>query len=534
MAGPWEKYSAQDDSGPWKKYGADKPPLDTSAPVESQSLIQKLLESWKAPGELALQAGTGLAGTVLGGLGGAVQAAAGARDPTATVRNVQQALTFQPRTAAGKELSSLASKPAEWLHSGAEFVGEHTPGGPGIQTLTHAAVEAAPLLLPALRGAPAGAARPGFAPPSISISKPPATTAGRNQATFAKLQPEGFKAMPSEVGGGLGSQLLEAWGGKIKTQQDLSVANAEVAHNIVRKELGIPENEVLDTIALNKVRAKAAIPAKEIQGLGGGRMALKADTIYQREIDSLGAERIALAQKFPKTTDVAEIDNLIEDMQQRAFTPKQIMAKIRSLREEASYNYKRAYYGSAASVGGAEELAQAQRAAAGAMERLLDRRLTEFGRPDLVARMRASREMMAKTYDVETALNETTGTVDGRALAQMRAKGAPLTGGLAQIADMADAFSKVMQKPEVIGGRSHSTILDAAYGVHSALTMEPGAFVKALSFLAGRPAARKLVGSEAVQSRLAGKGPPPPSRLPSTALTYGQLLSAPPQQDQQP
>lgn len=82
------------------------------------------------PLETGLQMGTGLAGTVLGGLAGAGQGLKNLVSPgmpaADRVNQVQNAMTYQPRTGVGNASSRMAGLPFELYAKGTNYLGEKT------------------------------------------------------------------------------------------------------------------------------------------------------------------------------------------------------------------------------------------------------------------------------------------------------------------------------------------------------------------------------------------------------------------------
>ena len=129
----------------------------------------------------------------------------------------------------------------------------------------------------------------------------------------------------------------------------------------------------------------------------------------------------------------------------------------------------------------------------------MEEHLTQIGQPELLQQFREGRQLIAKTYSVEKALNPTTGTIDARKLAAQAAKGKPLSGGLKEAADFAGRFPKAAQTVEQMGSLPQTSPLDwAAAGGISAATANPLLLASALA----RPAARGLTLSPLVQNRL--------------------------------
>lgn len=131
--------------------------------------------------EAALSMATGTAAMPVAGYAGMI----GGKD---TVEKVQNAMTYQPRTEAGKKASAIASYPFEKLGQGARWTGEKVQditGSPLLATVADTTVQAVPALLS--RGRVRRNVDPGANPPGprLGISEeaqaaPAAPKAGRN------------------------------------------------------------------------------------------------------------------------------------------------------------------------------------------------------------------------------------------------------------------------------------------------------------------------------------------------------------------
>jgi hypothetical protein len=119
--------------------------------------------------------------------------------------------------------------------------------------------------------------------------------------------------------------------------------------------------------------------------------------------------------------------------------------------------------------------------------------------PDILKNFRDARELIAKTYSVEKALNRETGTIDAKKLASQLARGKPLSGDLKEAAQFASRFPKAAQTPETMGSLPQTSPLDWAAG--SAISMGTANPLGMLG-VAARPAARAAVLSGPVQNRL--------------------------------
>jgi len=146
------------------------------------------------------------------------------------------------------------------------------------------------------------------------------------------------------------------------------------------------------------------------------------------------------------------------------------------------------------------------KSAADALENTIDAHLTQIGAPaDLLGGFRNARQLIAKTYSVEKALNPTTGTINAQKLAAQLDKGKPLSGGLRTAGEFAQQFPKAAQPVEKMGSLPQLSPLDwVASGAISAGTSNP----LMLASVMARPAMRSLALSPMVQNRLANTAQP--------------------------
>ena len=139
--------------------------------------------------------------------------------------------------------------------------------------------------------------------------------------------------------------------------------------------------------------------------------------------------------------------------------------------------------------------------------------------------MRESRQLIAKTYSVENALNPASGTVDAKMLAGQLAKGKPLSGELKEAASFAAQFPKAAQPIEAMGSLPQLSPLDYLAGGGLAATLGNPL---ALAAIMGRPMARAATLSGPVQNNLVqGQGGRLAELLANPALEQSLYRSAP-------
>lgn len=141
----------------------------------------------------------------------------------------------------------------------------------------------------------------------------------------------------------------------------------------------------------------------------------------------------------------------------------------------------------------------------------------------LVDRFREARKIMAKSYDVESVTNASTGDVSATGLGRLLQRGKPLTGDLKLIADSANSFRRAFQNPAAFGGVEPLSVLDAGAAAIMALHGHPIAAASVLT----RPWLRGRVLTPGYQQRMisdrptAATGPSVPLSALGTPLLPG-------------
>jgi len=341
---------------------------------------------------------------------------------------------------------------------------------------------------------------------------PPVVKPGAKEAHEA-----GFVLMPPMASKhpGIAAKTTAGWAGKLKTQQHMSERNQENVNALVRSEWGLPADTMLDakTFAGMKSTANqayAAIPAAMPTTLADGGFA--------SDIVSIGGRTAQAEKEFPELTNNPEVQTLKQVLAVKgSFSTESGIQMVRQLRFQATQNLK--------SIGSPEkvDLALSQRAAADAIDDLIERNFDYQGKPNLVPQYRQARTLLAQVADVEAATNEATGDVSSIKLAQLQAHGRPFTGNLKTIADTATSFRKVMQSPSRFGGTEEFSTGDiAAIGLGAALH-DPSL----LEYAVGKPLARRAAMSGPVQSRMVREPPAPAAASIGAARALGGAFQQP-------
>lgn len=344
----------------------------------------------------------------------------------------------------------------------------------------------------------------------VSSSLVGAAAGPRVPTTTATVKPgvaaatgAGYVLPPSQARPTLLNQLTEGFSGKIKTGQVASLKNQGVTNGLVRRALGLRPDAPITVDTLRQVRAQAGKAYEAIDKLED----IDTDDSYHRAIAAVGRKYATSMKAFgrgkenPVTQLVARLSSV------SAFSGEEAVNEIGLLREEAEK----------AAANRDKGLASALRQASTAIEDQIDRHLTQ-SQPELVSNFRQARQLIAKTYSVQSALDRGTGDVSAAKLASQLAKDKPLSGELRQVAEVGTAFPKATQLPSKMGSVTHFSPIDTAVmglegasGLTAAIaagnTKAAAAAAAAMAVQASRPAVRAAILSKTGQ-RLATQGAP--------------------------
>ncbi|MFZ4110390.1 MAG: hypothetical protein ACOYKQ_07970 [Polymorphobacter sp.] len=322
-------------------------------------------------------------------------------------------------------------------------------------------------------------------------------------AAITEARQAGYTIPPASANPTLLNRMTEGFAGKISTAQGAAIKNQPVTDALVRKSLGLADDAPLTRETLAGIRQQAGQLYAPVRGLG----AVQADDAFLQTVDDIGARFQSAAKDFPSVVN-KEAASLVESMKVKNFDANSAVDAIQALRENATGNLTPFAKGSEKTLG------KAQKQLADALEAMLERHASANGQADAVQALREARVLIAKTYSVEKALREGTGSVSANKLAQQLAKGKPLSGELKSVATMGQNFPRAVQ--DVTSSMPGVSPLDFGLGGGiGAITGNPAAML----MVAGRPAVRSAI--------LSG----PFQRMAVNAPTYGPGLlggAAPP------
>lgn len=328
-------------------------------------------------------------------------------------------------------------------------------------------------------------------------------------AVLATSREAGYVVPPTQTNPTVTNRALEGFAGKLTTAQNASAKNQNVTNQLAKKALGLPEDapitvEVIESLRKTAGEAYGAVAKIEKPFI--------ANQSYKKAVKSIGNEWAEASKEFPDLVKNTQIETLIENLNKNQISPSAAVEVVKKLRFDSKANLKAAEDPAKLALG------KAQSKAASIVEDLIEDNLQsakwrfdlikearKSGSPyedtkNLLKNLKEARQLIAKSYDVEAALNETTGNVSAKHLAKLVEKGKPLTGELRTAGEFARTFPKAAQNLEGMGSLPGLSPLDfAAAGISGAAS---GGNPLSLAALAARPATRTAILSEPFQNRM--------------------------------
>jgi len=347
-----------------------------------------------------------------------------------------------------------------------------------------------------------GSAITGAKVPMPTISRPaPANfqpDLTRQQRTFDVGQREGYVVPPATIKPNIRNIALESIGGKQATEQTARATNQQITNKLANRTLGLPETREITRDTLEQVRDEAGQVYDMVKS--AGRIATDAD--YKTSLQNMKTGIQDIMQDFPQANIAAakDIDDLIKSLDVPEFDANSGMEFLKQLRNEAADNL------AALDDPTRKALGRAQREAAEALEEMIFRHLGNIGQGGLAQQFDNARRQIAKSYTVQAALDEGSGSVDAMKLAQILNKGKPLSPELELAARMGGSFPRAMIRPERTGSVG-SNALDLAMTGAGAVSL-PLVSVSpyaALGIIPAKYGARRLALSNALQRQLLGE-----------------------------
>jgi hypothetical protein len=314
-------------------------------------------------------------------------------------------------------------------------------------------------------------------------AQPPVTATDPKLAALKQAREAGYVTPPTTANPTVANRLLESVGGKAATAQEAAVRNQGLTDSLAKKALGLSDVDHLVDGALPELRAEAAKAYAPIRSVG----TMRADAQYGKDLDAVLSKYTSAGQSFPGLAK-NDIKELVDGARVGAFNSNSALDTISLLRENADQAFR----------AGDRQLGKANKAVAGAIESAIERSLSRRGDDGgaMLNAFKNARQLIAKSYSVEGALNQTTGQVNANKLAADLAKGKPLTGPLKQIARFAQVAPEAAR---TVKGSPGVSALDTGIAAGSAaMSHEPSWLLYPLvrqgarSFMLSKPGQRML------------------------------------------
>lgn len=482
--------------------GEEKPTRNAERRAAMDGGLQALgvdTDSWafggaKLTGEIA---GTAAAGPVLAGLGRAavMRAAPAVLPKVAPALDAVATAGMKAGGVTGK--TGLALRTAGGGVTGAAAAGMVNPEDAAMGAGVGAALPGALKVVGAAGGAAGRVLRGAEQSPELA-------------SAVTQARGAGYVIPPTQARPTLGNRLLEGFSGKLTTAQNASAKNQSVTNRLAAEALGLPGEAQITPDLLKNMRADAGASYQALKRLGD----MTGDARFNNQVSGLKGAFEGAGKDFPGLAK-PELSALLDSLKQPKFKASSAVDAVRILRDEADKAF----------ANKDKAMSKALRSAASAMEDLIERNLLRMnaersltgilrgggGVDDIVqagvnnpaAQMldefRKARQLIAKTYTVEKALNPASGSVDARKLAAELKKGKPLSGHLKEAANFGLQFPKAAQTVEGMGSLPQTSPLDwVPAGALSMATSNP----LLMMGVGARPAARAVTLSPFIQNRL--------------------------------
>src|SRR5574341_757951 len=423
----------------------------TTAAIPSVGSVERLLSGnplYTPPAsptlEAALHLGSGMAAfpfALASGLGGLLlpgERGQGAR----RMRETQEALTYQPRSEAGRKLSAIATAPMRAMGRLSEKAGQKAAditGSPIAGALTEATMQMAPALVAAavrptvMRGAEARQAK--------------LTAEAPKQELLKEAQSEGY-VVPSPSAAG---RALSSIGGKDVLKQEMAAHNQQITNAIARREAKLAPDAPLTLENLDAATRAASEPYRQI-----GALSPTANS-------ALEALQIARSEKRGWYLDHART------------------GRYPALKKAQKFEGEEKFW-----------------------EGMLTEEAQKLGRPALLGQLKEARVQIAKNSQIERALTAA-GDVDARAIGSMwEREPGRMTGGLATIGKFASSIgrevSRDISRVGVPGGQ-HGAAIESAVGGALGAQQGPKGMLLGAGVPLARIPARALAMSRAFQPK---------------------------------
>ena len=381
----------------------------------------------EVPGVLA----TGLFGTLAGNVAGPLTSLyegsfgtpQGTRRAEQVAGNVQQALTYAPRTQTGRDI----------LGGFSSILDTTKLAGLNPATATELAAVSSPVFQQGKLATNAALAERAAAQQEANIASSFQNAAKIDASKLAVKY--GIILDPSESNPTTVNRLTAGAAKSVTNfSKKASQLNDARFTQMAIEDMGLPPNTVLDAKAIEKALAMHDAPYNIV----GKISRLTPDANVLQRIESLRITRPSIGGE----ASAAAVNGLVDDALTKVSQGRsgaEIITDIRKLRRDANSIYT-TQQKSGIPDPALLAKAEANISIANALEELID---ANAPNAEVLANLRKARMAKAKIFDYERALNNQTNRIDPQVLAKMARDEKPLTGVAADIAKIASVFPDI-------------------------------------------------------------------------------------------
>ena len=407
-----------------------------SLPKSRLELVPDFLQPVLGVGEAVANMASGMVAkplSDLAGLGGVLAGVTGIRknaNPEAEKQAVAEALTYQPRTNAGRiatESNPIALAGKHIINPIAETIGDVAAmpfNDAGTKSVIKSGATEA-----ALQGAGLLGVTKGF-----KASKPYQPTAHTTdivkKTALDKGRALGLEAAPTEIGSGKFLRQAEGVAGSSEIKTDFALQNRLRTNAAVREQAGMAPETPLTPENYAAQRARHAQPYQQASGMGNMQLTAPPPAMVAAKATTTKTGGSTLTNTPPTTTTVHTMD------------AADAVTQISKLRRDSNM-----IKNSPIASTDVEQMAKARGMvkAADYLETQLENKAVSIGQADLVPKLRESRTKIAQLHNMENATIG--GDVHANLLAKQKEKGSPLSGNINTIAEFQQHAPGSMKHP---------------------------------------------------------------------------------------
>lgn len=240
----------------------------------------------------------------------------------------------------------------------------------------------------------------------------------------------GVVVNPAEANPNVKTKMLVGATGEALVNAKAVRENMPKWNELARQDLGLPANTPLTPEAFEKARAAHSAPYDAIRKMG----TLQPSNEVIGQIDQLRLDPLSTSNPAKAAAVNAVVDRTMSQIA-TGLSGENVVGQIRGFRKDATRVLQNP---NATPID--IDIAETNLGIANALENLIEGNISN---PKMLDEFRAARTALAKTYDWERATGVTTKQVDPAVIAKLAEKGKPLTGTLADIANVAGNFPEV-------------------------------------------------------------------------------------------